>query len=151
MTLVQRLRAVGDPSELALRQQNNLHQATFLNQWPTSTEPKYNISMSENATLTAWNVSNHIHLPSSNKVYVRPIYNMCCTGMGFLTLSTRTSAKEQQRPRRRRSCSWSHGARTAQRSRRRCSTPPPLTPWKSAWSECRSIYRWDNWERCKLK
>ncbi len=62
-------------------------------------------------------------------------------GTACLTLSTPTSARAPQRPARRRSCSWCPGVRTLPRSRRRCSTPPPLMPWKSASWESRSSFR----------
>ena len=138
----------GDPVWLGASRTMWAHSSITV-QLPTTTvasteESKYNISTSANTTLTSqsvqWGADASLECellpnpPCFNEVYLsRPFHTISCTGTECLTLSTRTSVKEQQRRQRRRSCSWSHGAQTAQRLRRRCSTHPPLTPWKSAW------------------
>merc|ERR1712071_751664 len=62
-------------------------------------------------------------------------------GTACTTSSTSTSVRELRSPARSRSCSSWPGAQTAPRSRRRCSTPPPLTPSRSLWLECTNISR----------
>ncbi len=76
-------------------------------------------------------------------MYIRRFSELCLlfAGTACSTLSTPTSARAPQKPARRRSCSWCPGVRTLPRSKRRCSTPPPLMPWKSASWESRSSFR----------